>query len=83
MYISDLTRSVPQALEIGQPWSRLGLRTPPGAKLRLLQPVAVRSGMLLVPDSALQMIGGSVQMMVDKWLMAKVGSRRVALCNYV
>ena len=42
--------------------------------MRLRQPVPVVCGFLLVPDEALQMLGGTVQLMVDKWLMAKVGA---------
>ncbi|XP_043191740.1 tudor domain-containing protein 3-like [Amphibalanus amphitrite] len=59
------------ALETDPPWSRFSLRTPPGTKVRLRQPVPVCSGFLLVPDEALQVIGGTVQQMVDKWTMNK------------
>ncbi|XP_056099000.1 tudor domain-containing protein 3 isoform X2 [Rhinichthys klamathensis goyatoka] len=47
--------------------SKISLNTPPGTKVKLLGVVQVKNGILLLDDSKIDVLGGEVDHMIDKW----------------
>ncbi|VDK82417.1 unnamed protein product [Litomosoides sigmodontis] len=54
-----------------EPIPMLNTQTPPGTKLRLVGKIPMENGMLLINETNCQVLGGSVQKMVEKWNMEK------------
>lgn len=48
------------------------LNTAPGTKVKLLGTVQVKSGLLLLDDSKISVLGGEVDHMVEKWELQRV-----------
>uniref|UniRef100_A0A672SXX3 Survival of motor neuron-related-splicing factor 30 n=1 Tax=Sinocyclocheilus grahami TaxID=75366 RepID=A0A672SXX3_SINGR len=47
--------------------SKISLNTPPGTKVKLLEDVQVKNGILLLDDSKITVLGGEVDHMIEKW----------------
>ncbi|XP_061926288.1 tudor domain-containing protein 3 isoform X1 [Entelurus aequoreus] len=47
--------------------TKISLNTPPGTKIKLLGAIMVKNGFLLLDDSKMDVLGGEVEHMVEKW----------------
>ena len=48
--------------------------TPPGTKVKLVGKVAVQNGFLLLKQTSLEVLGGTVEALYKKWVSQKVYS---------
>uniref|UniRef100_A0A915PQL8 Survival of motor neuron-related-splicing factor 30 n=1 Tax=Setaria digitata TaxID=48799 RepID=A0A915PQL8_9BILA len=71
--LSDGFSSV-QALQF-EPIAKLNAETPPGTKVRLAGRIPIENGMLLINGTNCQVLGGSVEKMVEKWNLEKKSMR--------
>ena len=46
--------------------------TPPGTKVKLVGKVAVQNGFLLLKQTSLELLGGTVEALYKKWVSQKV-----------
>jgi tudor domain-containing protein 3 len=59
-----------QAIEI-QRLEKISLNTPPGTKIRLKQNIPVKSGFAQVQSKHLEVLGGTVEALVEKWEISR------------
>ena len=57
--------------------------TPPGTKVKLVGKVAVQNGFLLLKQTSLEVLGGTVEALYKKWVSQKVSNIIYRLPNYI
>ncbi len=68
-------------LVIDEPNTKLNLNTPPGTKMLIKGSIRIKSNMLILNNQTCQILGGTVDHLVKKWMTNKELQQHVRVVN--
>lgn len=82
IYSCNLPVMIPSYFHLYSPSPfQISMSTPPGTKVRLRGSLVLRSGFLLLEPQHLEVLGGRVEALVDKWEISREGRTNTISCT--